>query len=70
MGGLLRQRQLLLRANQLIAADVGRGMALAPELVSACNLTGDSRGCKFLVPGSITLTARARRQVPSGAGRC
>ena len=27
MGGLLRQRQLLLRANQLVAADVERGVA-------------------------------------------
>ena len=40
MGGFLRQRQLLLRANQLVAADVARGVALAPELVSACNLAG------------------------------
>jgi len=55
MGGLLRQRQLLLRANQLIAADVERGMALAPELVSACNLAGRQPWLQILaVDGSIT----------------
>ena len=30
MGLLLRQRQLLLRANQLIAADIERGVAFSP----------------------------------------
>ena len=40
IGVLLRQRQLLLRANQLIAADVERGIALAPELTPSCNLAG------------------------------
>ena len=55
MGGLLRQRQLLLRANQLIAADVERGVALAPELVSACNLAGRQRWLQILAAdGSIT----------------
>ena len=55
MGGLLRQRQLLLRAHQLIAADVKRGMALAPELVSACNLAGRQPWLQLLgADGSIT----------------
>ena len=55
MGGLLRQRQLLLRANQLIAADVERGMALAPELASACNLAGRQLWLQILgADGSIT----------------
>ena len=55
MGGLLRQRQLLLRANQLIAADVERGIALAPELVSACNLAGRQLWLQILgADGSIT----------------
>ena len=55
MGGLLRQRQMLLRANQLIAADVERGIALAPELVSACNLAGRQPWLQILgVDGSIT----------------
>ena len=55
MGGLLRQRQLLLRANQLIAADVERGVALAPELVSACNLAGRQPWLQILgADGTIT----------------
>ena len=55
MGGLLRQRQLLLRANQLIAADVERGVALAPELVSACNLAGRQPWLQILgADGSVT----------------
>ena len=55
MGGLLRQRQLLLRANQLIAADVERGIALAPELVSACNLAGRQPWLQILgADGSVT----------------
>ena len=55
MGELLRQRQLLLRANQLIAADVERGIALAPELASACNLAGRQPWLQILgVDGSIT----------------
>ena len=55
MGGLLRQRQLLLRAHHLIAADVERGMALAPELVSACNLAGRQPLLQILgAEGSIT----------------
>ena len=40
IGLLLRQRQLLLRANQLIAADIKRGVALAPELAPVCPLAG------------------------------
>ena len=55
LGGLLRQRQLLLRAHQLIAADVQRGMALAPELVSDCNLAGRQPWLQILgADGSIT----------------
>ena len=55
MGGLLRQRQLLLRANQLIAADVERGIALAPELMSACNLAGRQPWLQIVgADGSIT----------------
>ena len=55
MGGFLRQRQLLLRANQLIAADVQRGIALAPELVSACNLAGRQPWLQILgADGSVT----------------
>ena len=55
VGGLLRQRQLLLRAHQLIAADVERGIALAPELASACNLAGRQLWLQILgADGSIT----------------
>jgi hypothetical protein len=55
IGELLRQRQLLLRANQLITADVERGIALAPELASACNLAGRQPWLQILgVDGSIT----------------
>jgi hypothetical protein len=55
MGAFLRQRQLLLRANQLIAADVSRGVALAPELVSACNLAGRQPWLQILgADGSVT----------------
>ena len=55
LGVLLRQRQLLLRANQLIAADVERGIALAPELVSACNLVGRQPWLQILgADGSVT----------------
>ena len=55
MGGLLRQRHLLLRANQLIAADVERGIALAPELASNCNLAGRQPWMQILgADGSVT----------------
>ena len=55
MGGFLRQRQLLLRANQLVAADVARGVALAPELVSACNLASRQQWLQILgADGSVT----------------
>ena len=55
IGEILRQRQLLLRANQLITADVERGIALAPELVSACNLAGRQLWLQILgADGSIT----------------
>ena len=49
------RRQLLLRANQLITADVERGIALAPELASACNLAGRQLWLQILgADGSIT----------------
>ncbi|CAK27470.1 Uncharacterized conserved secreted protein, pili subunit superfamily [Synechococcus sp. RCC307] len=65
MGGLLRQRQLLLRANQLIAADVQRGIALAPELVSPCHLAGRKRWLQLLnADGSITTYSIGK--APSG----
>ena len=52
---LLRQRQLLLRANQLVAADVERGVALAPELLSSCNLAGRQLWLQLLgADGSVT----------------
>ena len=55
MGEFLRQRQLLLRAHQLIAADVERGIALAPELASACNLAGRQPWLQILgADGSVT----------------
>ncbi len=55
LGGLLRQRQLLLRANQLITADLKRGIALAPELASACSLAGRKPWLQILgADGSIT----------------
>ena len=55
IGENLRQRQLLLRANQLITADVERGIALAPELASNCNLAGRKPWLQILaVDGSVT----------------
>ena len=46
---------MLLRANQLIAADVKRGIALAPELLSACNLAGRQPWLQILgADGSVT----------------
>ena len=40
LGQQLRQRQLLLRAHQLITVDIERGMALAPTASPRCNLAG------------------------------
>ena len=40
LGARLRQRQLLLRANQLIAADIARGMAITTSVPPACKLAG------------------------------
>ena len=55
MGRLWRQRQLLLRANQLIALDIERGIAVAPGLVSACHLGGRQLWLQILgADGSIT----------------
>ena len=70
MGGLLRQRQLLLRANQLIAADVERGMALAPELVSACNLAGRQPWLQILgADGSVTTYSLGSPPTPIWRGQ-
>ena len=55
VGVLLRQRQLLLRANQLITADLERGIALAPELTASCNLAGRQLFMQILSPdGELT----------------
>ena len=55
LGVLLRQRQLLLRANQLITADVERGMAIAPALTPHCNLAGRQLFLQILNPdGGLT----------------
>ena len=55
LGVLLRQRQLLLRANQLITADLERGIALAPELTPSCNLAGRQLFMQILSPdGELT----------------
>ena len=65
VGGLLLQRQLLLRANQLITADVERGISLAPELVSPCHLAGRKRWLQLLnADGSITTYSIGK--APSG----
>ena len=46
---------MLLRANQLIAADVERSIALAPELARHCNLAGRQPWLQILgIDGSIT----------------
>ena len=55
LGVLLQQRQLLLRANQLITADVERGIAIAPELTPNCNLAGRQLFLQILNPdGGLT----------------
>ena len=55
LGVLLRQRQLLLHANQLITADLERGIALAPELTPSCNLAGRQLFMQILSPdGELT----------------
>ena len=51
----LRQRQLLLRAHQLIAVDIERGMALAPKASTRCNLAGRSPWLQILsADGELT----------------
>ena len=40
LGERLRQRQLLFRANQLIAADIARGTAITDALPPVCKLAG------------------------------
>ena len=55
LGVLLRQRQLLLRAHQLITADVERGIAIAPGLTPHCNLAGRQLFLQILNPdGGLT----------------
>ena len=55
LGVLLQQRQLLLRANQLITADVERGIAIAPDLTPHCNLAGRKLFLQILNPdGGLT----------------
>lgn len=40
LGARLRQRQLLMRANQLIASDIARGMAITTSMPPSCKLAG------------------------------
>ena len=40
LGLVLRQERLLMRANQLISADIQRGVALAPEPLQPCSTAG------------------------------
>ena len=65
MGLLLRQRQLLLRVNQLIAADIERSVALAPELAPACPLAGRQLWLQILSPDG-ELTTYSIGKPPSG----
>ena len=65
MGLLLRQRQLLLRANQLIAADIERGVALAPELAPVCPLAGRQLWLQILSTDGA-LTTYSVGKPPSG----
>ena len=65
MGLLLRQRQLLLRVNQLIAADVERGVALAPELQSPCPLAGRQPWLQILsTEGALTTYSLGKAPSP------
>ena len=70
MGLLLRQRQLLLRANQLIAADVQRGVALAPELAPVCPLAGRQLWLQILSrEGELTTYSLGKPPSPIWQGR-
>ena len=65
MGLFLRQRRMLLRANQLIAADIERGVALAPELTPVCPLAGRQLWLQLLSPDGA-LTTYSLGKPPSG----
>ena len=70
MGLLLRQRQLLLWANQLIAADVERGVALAPELQSRCPLAGRQPWLQILSrAGDLTTYSLGKAPSPIWTGK-
>ena len=70
MGLLLRQRQLLLRVNQLIAADVQRGVALAPELAPVCPLAGRQPWLQILsTEGEITTYSLGKAPSPIWTGK-
>ena len=65
MGLFLRQRRMLLRANQLIAADIERGVALAPELAPVCPLAGRQLWLQLLSADGA-LTTYSLGKPPSG----
>lgn len=70
MGLLLRQRQLLRRANQLIAADVERGVALAPELTPRCPLAGRQLWLQMLsTEGELTTYSLGKAPSPIWQGK-
>ena len=70
MGLLLRQRQLLLRANQLIAADVQRGVALAPELQPRCPLGSRQLWLQILsTEGELTTYSLGKAPSPIWQGK-
>ena len=70
MGLLLRQRQLLLRVNQLIAADVERGVALAPELKPRCPLAGRQLWLQILsADGGLTTYSTGKAPSPIWQGK-
>ena len=70
IGLLLRQRQLLLRANQLIAADIKRGVALAPELAPVCPLAGRQLWLQILSrEGELTTYSLGKAPSPIWQGK-
>jgi len=70
IGLLLRQRQLLLRANQLIAADIKRGVALAPELAPVCPLAGRQLWLQILsTEGELTTYSLGKAPSPIWQGK-
>ena len=64
MGLFLRQRRMLLRANQLIAADIERGVALALSWLR-CPLAGRQLWLQLLSPDGA-LTTYSLGKPPSG----